>query len=567
MNPDLILPEDITAVDADELTKLDDAITKAAEAIDGDELTEADADELVRLADMRDVIVTEQSRRADQAAENKARADEARGRLNPPEVEEADPVETPEVVDQDDAADDADDDDTGDETPVATLPATAPQPVAATAKNTAALAAKRPAAAAPRPTTPARSLLVATQHAAGTTRREGSEFATPADLAKAIVDIRKGWSHIPNGVHDFVAIGTGVKERSEFEVGYDALQNFSTFREMQVGAPALVASGGGCAPYAPSYEFFRLSQPQNPIENSLPTAQAPRGGIRFMLPMDVADAADAIDRSAQDRDFSGATVVNTSGPKSCVSVSCPGEDDAKTEAVSQCVTWDNLNYRAFPEQVEAFMEDVAVQFVASKELFYLDFVRANSTLGVTSSFAYGASRALLHDWTTAATNYRKRHRMPRHAEVQLLVSDIALDIWKLDMAMDPDNGLSFFDIDDQMITDILLKRGIRPVWYNDASTADPTQRFAAAQATGALNVLPQLVIAYMYAPGTFVRLDGGTLDVGLVRDSTLNGTNDLQLFMEEWIGMAKIGLESVEIESTVLINGAAGQGVTTIAAA
>ena len=46
--------------------------------------------------------------------------------------------------------------------------------------------------------------------------------------------------------------------------------------------------------------------------------------------------------------------------------------------------------------------------------------------------------------------------------------------------------------------------------------------------------------ALVYAPGTFVRLDGPTLDLGVVRDSTLNAANDFQsLFRElDWTGNA-----------------------------
>jgi hypothetical protein len=35
-----------------------------------------------------------------------------------------------------------------------------------------------------------------------------------------------------------------------------------------------------------------------------------------------------------------------------------------------------------------------------------------------------------------------------------------------------------------------------------------------------------------FPEGTFLYIDGGTLDLGLVRDSTLNSTNDFQVFGE-----------------------------------
>jgi len=347
----------------------------------------------------------------------------------------------------------------------------------------------------------------------------------------------------------------------------DPVANYGRLRDVQVGAAhdlgqALVASGGACAEYAPSYEFFRLADPQNPVEQGTPVVQAPRGGINYIVPPNVSQAAGAIDVSAQDRDFTAGFVQFTSGPKACIAVTCPPTQTAEVSAVSQCVTFDNLNYRVFPEQVAAFMEDVAVQFTAVKEVFYLDYMNTQST-AVTGDYGYGFSRSLLHDWTLATTAYRKRHYMGRTTDMVVAAPDWAMDAIKLDMALDGQEGLSFWDISDGQVMAALSARNISPIWYNDNPTGvTPNQKFNAAQAAGALNPWPNAVAAYIYAPGTFVRLDGGTLDVGLVRDSTLNRTNDLQLFMEEWIGMAKLGFESVRLTSTLCVNGAGPAGVT-----
>ena len=155
--------------------------------------------------------------------------------------------------------------------------------------------------------------------------------------------------------------------------------------------------------------------------------------------------------------------------------------------------------------------------------------------------------------------------MRRDATLTIAAPDWAMDALRLDMALDGQQGLSYWDITDAQILAALAQRGLAPIWYNDNPTGvTPNQKFNAAQAAGALNPLPTQVYSYIYAPGTFVRLDGGSLDVGLVRDSTLNRTNDLQLFMEEWIGMAKLGFESIRLASTACVNGAGPAGVTAV---
>jgi hypothetical protein len=52
-------------------------------------------------------------------------------------------------------------------------------------------------------------------------------------------------------------------------------------------------------------------------------------------------------------------------------------------------------------------------------------------------------------------------------------------------------------------------------------------------------------------------LDGGTLDLGIIRDSTLVGTNDYKMFIETFEGLAKVGIESLAITSTINVNGSA----------
>jgi hypothetical protein len=63
------------------------------------------------------------------------------------------------------------------------------------------------------------------------------------------------------------------------------------------------------------------------------------------------------------------------------------------------------------------------------------------------------------------------------------------------------------------------------------------------------------VIWYLFSEGTFLFLDGGTLDLGIVRDSTLNGTNDYKLFIETFEGVAKVGVESLRVTSALAIKG------------
>jgi hypothetical protein len=80
-----------------------------------------------------------------------------------------------------------------------------------------------------------------------------------------------------------------------------------------------------------------------------------------------------------------------------------------------------------------------------------------------------------------------------------------------------------------------------------------------AQSGSAAKLLefPDTINWYLFAEGTFLFLDGGTLDLGIIRDSSLVGTNDYKMFIETFENVAKVGVESLAITSNISINGVA----------
>jgi hypothetical protein len=96
---------------------------------------------------------------------------------------------------------------------------------------------------------------------------------------------------------------------------------------------------------------------------------------------------------------------------------------------------------------------------------------------------------------------------------------------------------------------------LTPVLDNTNSTS-PSSVFG-SQSAAALLEFQDSFKWFLFAEGTFLFLDGGTLDLGIIRDSTLVGTNDYKMFIETFEGIAKVGIESLAITSTISINGAA----------
>lgn len=401
--------------------------------------------------------------------------------------------------------------------------------------------------------------LTATTHAPD--MKPGQRITSPEALAVSIVKARNSFGHIAPGTRQFLSIASGAKEMGGAALSHDPIENFSVLERLKdAGDPtALVASGAFCTPQTPLYQFFRLAEAQAPVEGAIPTVQAPRGGIRFIVPPDLADAAGAVaikDEADIDPDDEATW-------KPCIRVECPELDEEFVTGISQCVTFGNLNYKTFPEQVSAFLDDVGVQFTSRKEVFYLDFIDGKSTAVSGIDTGYGAFRQHFFNLETAAVGYRKRRGMRRGAPLVILEPDWVPDVIALDMLLDPYEGVASLTGAEAKIMAKYRELGLTPTWYNDSATGRG-QKFNTAQTAGAINRFPGVAQSYLHAPGTFVRLDGGSLDLGLVRDSSLNRTNDLQLFMEEWIGMAMLGLEAVRLIDVLCPNGAVPEATSLL---
>jgi hypothetical protein len=555
------IPEDLSPIgDAD----LDQMGSDIAEAIDS-LASELPADG--RLTDEHDPILTQiealdtaGQRVAGEIEERSAQSEGRRQRLDSvltrlhPAGEEAPPEGEPQAEGEPAP--------TGETAPVqqaaavepAQPPAPAPAPVPAQPRSGSLATLRRPEIAKPK--AGRSSFMQATANAVGI--NPGTELEDPMKVAEAICKKRHNMGNIPSGVSgEFVSVAQGLKDLDGDPISPSAEDNYDTFRALREGHQALVAAGPCCAPFTPMYDFYRLAQPQNPVEGAIPTVPAPRGGIRYIPGWcDLTEALGAIGTQAC-ADFDP---NDPPDPKPCARVSCPDTEEVSTTAVSQCLYFDNLQYRVFPELVAAFLEDVAVAFTMRKEQFYLDFIDAHST-HVTGGIPYGAARSVLYAWTTAAMNYRSRQRMPRQATLDVFAPDWLLDLMRLDAVMDGDSGMDNWNITEAALASFLGQNNLNVTWYADTATG-AGQRFDAAQAAGAQNLPPTHVRAYLFSPGTFARIDGGTLDVGLVRDSTLNRSNDLQLFMEEWIGNVMLGCESIALTTTVCANGARPDYVT-----
>lgn len=410
----------------------------------------------------------------------------------------------------------------------------------------------RPGSAAPEETEADGRVLVmarATENATGLGVDRGEELNL-ADLSRLVVQKHRQMSRLGGAPHEPIVLASA---RTLFDddqmLGTSAEDNYAVIEGIKRKATALVASGGNCAPLAPSYDIFRLAEPMSPVENCLPVVGAPRGGIRFIVPPAFTDVAGGVRITTEAQDRAG---YPPTAPKPCVSVECPDVEECQVDMISRCITFGNLQFRTFPEWVESRLQDLSVIFAQTKENFYLDAIDAGST-AVNATPPYGATRGTNFSLAQASHAYRKRNHMPLGSVIDVLAPDSLVPFLAADMVNDHALGLSFLNADAEMVANELFrKHRLNVCWYYDGDNS-----MQGAQAAGPLNPWPTTFELFMYSPGTWVRLDEGVLDLGIVRDSTLNSTNDLQIFAEQFIQVCKVGIESIKLTLTLCPSGGA----------
>jgi chemotaxis protein histidine kinase CheA len=312
---------------------------------------------------------------------------------------------------------------------------------------------------------------------------------------------------------------------------------------------ALIASGGHAAPAEVKYDIFGIGSTTNrPIRDALPKFQADRGGIRFVTPPSFADDtyADAVGVWTAANDS-----AETPSPsaKTSLTVTAAQENTAVTDAVTLQLQFGNLMTRAYPELIARHNELALVQHAREAEVNLLSKISAGST-AVTSGTLIGFGRDFLVSVRKAAVAYRSRHRIAPTTKLTAIVPDWIFDAMASDLAiaMPGDNTIA---VGRSEIEGYLAQSNVNLV-------ASPDLNYYGAQSgSAALTEWKDSFVWYLFSEGTFLFLDGGTLDLGIIRDSSLVGTNDYKMFIETFEGVAKVGIESLAITQTVNVNGVA----------
>lgn len=317
-----------------------------------------------------------------------------------------------------------------------------------------------------------------------------------------------------------------------------------------VGPDVLVASGGFATPLETNYDLGDvIYSDARPVRDALPRFQADRGGIRFITQPVLGSYANAVGVWTNTDDINAAPGIGGDGPfKNVLVAGSATVQEEYIDAVTLQLQFGNLLTRAWPELIARHNELALIQHARRAEINLLDKINTKST-AVTAASVLGLARDFLLQVKRAAATYRSRNRMDNNGQLRAIIPAWVVDAMAADLAMQMP-GDDTYGASRAEIQGYLNAAGVTFVESLD-------QNQFGAQGAGALLDWPANFTWFLFAEGTFLFLDGGTLDLGIIRDSALVSTNDYRMFTETFEGLAKIGPEALAITSALRVNGAA----------
>lgn len=324
---------------------------------------------------------------------------------------------------------------------------------------------------------------------------------------------------------------------------------------------AMVASGGICAPVAVDYTLPSWAVTDRPIKAGLASFQADRGGLTFVQPSALSTWNDATEVWSETTDASPGTAT-----KPVHVVTCGDTDTVLVDAIPTRLRFGNMAGRYFPEQVAYNTTQALAVAARDAETNLWDKMIAATTIAHAPQYL-GATRDLLSYLTLGATALRDRGRMGDQQKVRVLIHRLFKDMLRVDLSREIGHAQSAdfnsLSITDEQIEDWLNARNIVPIWAMDSPTpvtissvAIVAQKFANQTAGAVLADWPASCAFTMFPEGGFQFLDGGRLDLGIVRDSTLDATNDYETFIESFESVAFRAVEGITLVAPIVPNGA-----------
>jgi hypothetical protein len=219
--------------------------------------------------------------------------------------------------------------------------------------------------------------------------------------------------------------------------------------------------------------------------------------------------------------------------KGCIRVACPSWTEYRLAAYGLCLQNGNLMNQAFPELTRRYVDLVMNAHLHRMSKLWIDTIAtATHTAAVTmttvATDVFGETMSAVE---LQIEDYRSQHKISDNVVIEGLFPTWLQAQFRATLAMRA--GVDMLAISDAQINAHFAARNVRPqfledyqpMWNGTARTAWPTT-----------------VDFIIYPAGDFVEGNGGTINLGVQRDSRLNATNDYTVaWTEDFRLMARKG--------------------------
>jgi hypothetical protein len=335
------------------------------------------------------------------------------------------------------------------------------------------------------------------------------------------------------------------------------------------GSRESLVAAGWCAPRTPLYDIPGIGSTDTPVTDSVPSFGVDRGGIVWTEPPSLAGVITSMGANAFVRWLPGAgagnmsqtgvtgnTPTNPADTKPCIDIACGVERSADLLALPLCLCFDLLSSRTNPEFVKAATDLVQVAQAHFKEQWVLAQmfsapgvvnIDGAGTIG-TPATSIGVARDFLTQVRVVAAQFRWRNRLGANTQVRLYAPSWLRDAIASDLMLqapgDDTWSTSYAEVDGY-----LDDANVDVVWYIDdvpvmaAGTAPLGPRAATTAGSNfdSYMAFPDSAEWLITSPGVFVRMDGGSVDLGVVRTKEDVQKNKFCEFAETFESVAYMG--------------------------
>lgn len=341
----------------------------------------------------------------------------------------------------------------------------------------------------------------------------------------------------------------------EIEAAFKQLADPTTLWDS--GVPT-TAGGGWCALPVPTYNFFNITCEDGAFD--APTFGVERSGVIVPVSPSMLDVYTGEFTSGTNpwlwTNTDDVATVTGSPNKPCVRVPCATTATFTLECYGICLTAGNLTNAAWPEQTANFLRLLrSAQFHAINARYIQSVVSLASAVVTAGAAGAGLIAPLLSQIELQATNYRVKYGMCNTEVLEVVLPFWIIGAMRADLSRRQGVTREEIGILDSQIADWFDARHVRAQFVSDWQVRASGQIGNSTPITS----WPTSVDFLLYAAGTVMIGNGMTLDLGVVRDSTLNAENDYTAaWAEECHLVAKFGHEIGQFRVNICPDGTVG---------